>query len=151
MMERPVGVTILAILALVLGILLILGAVLVAAVSAFIIDLMRTSGGPLIWGDFDVGSFIQVFLIAIALIGAVFGILYIVVAYGMWIGAGWGWVLAIVLVILNLILGIINLPNGSGIVWIIINAIVLWYLMQLHVKVFFGRAPPPTPPPPPPP
>jgi len=148
MAEKPVGVAVLAVLSLVLGILLILGAVVVAVVSTLIIEFIRMSGTTLIWGSFDVSGFIQAFLIAIALIAAVFGILYIFAAYGMWIGAGWGWVLAIVLAILNFVWGLFTLPNG--IVWIVINAIVLWYLIQPHVKAFFRKAPPLAPPPPPP-
>jgi len=98
-----------------------------------------------------VSSFIQAFLIAISMVAAVLGILHIVVAYGMWIGAGWGWVLAIVVAILNIIWSLVSLPNGIvGLIGLVINAIILWYLMQPHVKVFFGKAPAPPPPPVPP-
>jgi len=147
-MQRPIGVTVLAILAFVFGILLILGSVLVAALSAFIPELIKIYGIPVIVGGLDVSSFIQVFLIAIAVFAAVLGILHIVAAYGIWIGAGWGWVLAVVVVILNIIWSLLTLPNG--IVGLVINAVILWYLMQPYVKAFFGKAPAPTSPPVPP-
>lgn len=91
-------------------------------------------------------------LVAIAAIAVIFGILYVAVAYGFWIGAAWSRWLAIILSTLGIILGIISLLGGSiaSIVIIIVYGLVLWYMMQPSVKSFFGAAPPPTPPPKPP-
>lgn len=146
MPQRPTGITVLAILAGLCGIVLIIGGVVVGAMASAISDFLETYM-PAGTVPFDVTGFITAFLVAIAVIAFIFGILYIAVAYGFWIGAGWSRMLAIILLILDIIGGLITLP--SGIITIIIAVVILWYLMQPHVKAFFGAAPPPAPPPPP--
>jgi len=148
MPQRPMGVTVLAILAGLFGILLIIGGVLVGALANVISDLIEAYAPTFSVGIVDFSAIFTAFLVAIAVIAFILGILYIAVAYGFWIGAGWSRMLAIILSILSIIWGLITLP--SGIVTIIIYGLILWYLIQPHVKAFFGAAPPPTPPPAPP-
>jgi len=153
MPERPSGISVLAILAGIFGIILIIGGVVVGAmagaISDFIKDYIETYGTTMGMGTIDISGIVESALVAFAVIALIFGILYVAVAYGFWIGAGWSRMLAIILSVLGIILGLISLP--SGIVLIIIYGVILWYLMQRHVKAFFGVAPPPTPPPAPPP
>jgi len=152
MPERPIGISILAILAGIVGILLIIGGVVVGAMAGavgdFIKDYLKTYGTTVGMGIIDFSGIIEAALVAFAVIAFIFGILYVAVAYGFWIGAGLSRMLAIILSVLGIILGLIALPGG--IVIIIIYGVILWYLMQPHVKAFFGAAPPPTPPPAPP-
>jgi len=151
---RPIGITILAVLAGIFGILLVIGGVLLAALASVISDLIEanasTFGFTTIGIDF--GAFFTAFVAAIAAIALIFGVLHLVVAYGFWIGAGWSRWLAIVLSILGIIGGVLSLTGGvGGVVLIVIYALILWYLMQPYVKAFFGQglgpAPPPAPPP----
>jgi len=152
MPQRPMGITVLAILAGLLGIVLILAGVIVGvmagAISDLIKDYMETYGTISMTG-IDISEIIGAALVAVAAVAFIVGILYIAVAYGFWIGAGWSRMLAIILSILNIIGGLITLP--AGIITIIIFGLIIWYLMQPYVKAFFGAAPPPTPPPAPPP
>ncbi len=148
MQQRPTGITVLAILAGLCGIILVIGGVAVGAMAGAIGDFIRTYGPTYGMGIVDVSGLVEAFLVGIAAVAFIFGILYILVAYGFWIGAGWSRMLAFILLILDIIGGLITLP--SGIIPIIIAALILWYLMQPHVKAFFGAAPPPTPPPAPP-
>jgi hypothetical protein len=145
---RPTGITILAILAGLCGIVLIIGGVVVGAMAGAITDFIETYASSISVGV-DITGFIEAALIAIAAIAFIIGILHVLVAYGFWIGAGWSRWLAIILMILYIILGLVTIPGG--IITIIIAGLILWYLMQPSVKAFFGAAPPPTPPPAPPP
>jgi len=148
MPERPTGITVLAILAGLGGIILVIAGVAVGAMASAISDFVEANAASFGLGVVDITGFIEAALLAIAAIAFIFGILYIVVAYGFWIGAGWSRWLAIILLILDIIGGIVSLPGG--IITIIIAGLILWYLMQPHVKAYFGAAPPPTPPPAPP-
>ena len=149
MAQRPVGISIIAVLAALVGILSFVGAVLLAALStvgSFLTDMIEGLGGGIM--PFDIGGLLSAFLLAFAGIAAIVGILYLVTAYGLWTGKGWARMLAIVLLILDIIGGIVTLPGG--IVPIIIGGVLLWYFFTPAVKAFFGSAPQAPPPPPPP-
>jgi len=148
MPERPTGITVLAILAGLGGILLLIGGIIIGAMAGAISDFIKTYATSLGMGVVDVSGIVETFLVAVAAIAFILGILYIAVAYGFWIGAGWSRMLAIILSILDIIGGLITLP--SGIITIIIAGLVLWYLMKTQVKAFFGQGPAPATPPPPP-
>jgi hypothetical protein len=149
MAQRPVGISIIAVLAALVGVLCFVGAVLLAALSTvggFLTDMIEGLGGGIM--PFDIGGLLSAFLLAFAGIAAIVGILYLVTAYGLWTGRGWARMLAIVLLILDIIGGIVTLPGG--IVSIIIGGVLLWYFFTPAVKTFFGSAPQAPPPPPPP-
>ena len=148
---RPIGITVLSILAGILGVLMVMGGVLVAALASVITDLIEANASTLGLTSMgiDFSAFFTAALMAVAAIALIFGALYLVVAYGFWTGAGWSRWLAIVLSILGIIGGVIALPGG--IVPIVIYGVIIWYLMQPYVKAFFGQGPSPTPPPVPPP
>jgi len=153
MVLRPVGISIIAVLAALLGVLFFVGAALFAALStagSFLQDMIETYaenyGGTIIP---DIGSVITAIALFIAGVLAIAGILYLVTAYGLWTGRGWARILAIILLILDIILGLVTIPGG--IVLIIIAGVLLWYFFTPSVRAFFGAgSAPPTPPPPPP-
>lgn len=142
MPERPLGITILAILAGLGGIGFLLLAAMVGALSAMIGMLGMGAEVPFLG---IIAGFVMIFM-GIFIILAV---LYFAVAYGLWTGKGWAWTLSIILFVLDIILGLAMLPGG--IVTIIIAVLIIWYLTRPHVKEFFGKAPATAPPPPPPP
>ena len=149
MAQRPVGISIIAVLAALVGVLAFVGAVLLAALStagSFLTDMIESLGAGVM--PFDIGGLLSAFLLAFAGIAAIVGILYLVTAYGLWTGKGWARMLAIVLLILDIIGGIVTLP--AGIITIIIGGVLLWYFFTPAVKAFFGSAPQAPPPPPPP-
>ena len=145
---RPTGVSVLAILAAIGGILGLIGGVilgiLAGAMEEFIESLIVEYGAGVIPG---IGEFLEALILAIAAVAAIFGILYLIAAYGLWIGAGWAWWLTIILSILGIIGGILSLPGG--IISIIIDGLIIYYFTRPHVKEFFGMAAPSPPPPPP--
>ncbi len=128
-MERPTGVTILAVLEIIAGILMLFG----TAGMLF----LATLGGKMP----GVGIFFGMFALAMAFIFIVLAVLAFVVAYGLWNGRGWAWWLAIILSAISLItnLGSLVTGNPGGIVGLVIAIVILYYLTRPHVKRFFGR------------
>ncbi len=133
--ERPFGVTVIAILEIIGGLVLIgLGAFFAAVgMAAGVIPFF--------------GLPISIVYIGLAIILIILGLIAFAIAYGLWTGKGWAWTVALVFSIIGIIIGLLNLPGG--IINIIINAIIIYYLTRPHVKEFFGKAPPMPPPPPP--
>lgn len=142
---RPIGVTVLAILAAIGGILGLIGAIFLGILSTemaeFIESLIAEYGAAAIPG---VGEFIGALVLAIAVVLAIVGVFALIDAYGLWIGAGWAWWLTIILSILGIIAGITSLPGG--IIGIVIDILIIYYFTRPHVKKFFGMAAPSPPP-----
>ncbi|UCD26211.1 MAG: hypothetical protein JSW19_02445 [Candidatus Bathyarchaeota archaeon] len=134
---RPIGVSVLAVLVALAGILALIGAVVLGVVAGtmteFIESMIVEYGGLVIP---DVSGFFQGMLLVIAAVVAVVGILALVDAYGLWVGAGWAWWLTIILSALGIIGGIVSLPGG--IVAIFIDALIIYYFTRSYVKEFFG-------------
>jgi hypothetical protein len=149
MVQRPVGISIIAVLAALAGVVFFIGAAFFAALSTagdFLQSMIEAYGGTVIP---DIGSLLTAIALGIAGFLAILGILYLLTAYGLWTGKGWARMLSIVLLILDVILGILTLPGG--IVLIIIAGVLLWYFFTPSVKAFFGAGSAPQAPPPPPP
>lgn len=113
--QRPLGVTIIALLAILGGIAFL--------VSAFVSLLV-----PLIGIFIGGGLFIL-------------GLAYFLMAYGLWNGKSWAWTLTLVLSGVGIIVGIgsIVVGNFGSIVHTIINAIIIYYLYRPNVKAFFNK------------
>jgi uncharacterized membrane protein (DUF2068 family) len=149
MVQRPVGISIIAVLAALAGILFFVGAAFFAALSTagdFLQSAIEMYGSTVIP---DIGSLLTAIALGIAGVLAIIGILYLVTAYGLWTGRGWARILAIILLILDIIGGLVTLPGG--VVLIIIAGLLLWYFFTPSVRAFFGAGSAPTAPPPPPP
>lgn len=113
--QRPLGVTIIAFLAILGGI-----AFLFSAFVSLLVPLL----GIFIGG----GLFIL-------------GLAYFLMAYGLWNGKGWAWTLTLILSGVGIIVGIgsIVVGNFGSIVHTIINAIIIYYLYRPNVKAFFNK------------
>ncbi len=131
MNQRPTGVTILAVLAFIGGVVSILGGLslvfLGSAVGA------ATSAT-------DIGIMGILFGGASVIVGGV----YVLVAFGFWKGIPWGWPLGIALALVSMALAIAQLVLGytsffSAIISIAVGVVILYYLNQPNVKRFFGR------------
>jgi hypothetical protein len=122
---RPFGVTIIAILIVISGVLILLVGIGLVAI------------GPIIG---------LVFVVSGAISLAV-GIAYLVMAYGLLKGKGWAWTVSTIVLIIGIILEVISIPRtialGSSlsgeIISIAISAFILYYLYRPHVKSYFGR------------
>ena len=134
---RPLGVTVLAVLEIIAGIIDILFGLLFIAVYSLAVTIL----------GIGVSSFGFVLVPLIALFFVV-GFLSFILSYGLWTGRGWAWVSAIVLAIIGVVTGLIGLLFGSylNIIPIIFYIVILVYLGTRGVRAFFGRAFPYWPP-----
>jgi len=127
---RPTGVTILAVLEALSGLVWLLAGAGMMMVGALM---------PI----FGVG--LPMFLGAIAglmsLVFLIFGIIAFVLAYGLFTGKGWAWLWSLVFAVIGVILALFEIMSslGSGILPIIIYLVIIYYLTRHHVKVFFGK------------
>lgn len=152
MVQRPVGISVIAVLEALAGVLLFIFAAFFAALStagSFLQDLIETYGATYIS---NIGDLITAIALGIAAVFAIFGILAFVCAYGLWNGKGWAWYLSVILLVLALIGSLLSLAANpaSGIIGLIIEGLILWYFFRPYVKAFFGLGPAPQPPPAPP-
>jgi hypothetical protein len=67
----------------------------------------------------------------------VVGVIGLLLAWGIWIGRGWAWTVAIIVFIIGLITDLVTLP--SGIVGVVIDVIVLYLLLRPDTRRFCGK------------
>jgi hypothetical protein len=144
--KRPTGITIIAVLQIIFGVLFLLGAVgmFLIASLADVADLEDEIGEDA--PDWISDNFVMAFgvlglvFLIIALVGFVLG-------YGYLKGIGWAWTVGIIFAVLGIIGDIIE-PMvdrtadvlASSIIGIIIALLIIYYLTRSHVKAFFGKA-----------
>ena len=88
--------------------------------------------------------------IAFGVVLVAIGIVSFFVAYGLLKGRGWAWTVTIILSIISIVWNAITIAtaaNFGGIISIIIDAIIIYYLYRPHVKAYFGKGVSPSPPP----
>ena len=117
-MNRPTGVTVLAILQLLGGLLMLVIAAGLSAVSSFVGRGFLIAFGGLISG-----------------VLAIFGLIGLATAYAFWTGQSWGWWLGIIAAVLDII-SIVTL----NVINFVIGIIILYYLTRPHVKSWFHEA-----------
>ncbi|MDP9250439.1 MAG: hypothetical protein M3O78_03610 [Chloroflexota bacterium] len=128
-MQRPTGITILAVLAAIAGVLYILGGLALLTVGAVVSATYALGGLAAIIG----------------LIILVVGVLYIGLAYGFWSLKPWAWSLGVGLQVAGIILNIVQYVNNNAnlvgtIIGIAIAGAIIYYLYQPSVKAAFGRS-----------
>jgi hypothetical protein len=136
--KRPTGVTVVAVVEVFGGISALAAADIVMSIFA-----MMSGAGGGVTGRVASGFGILGGLFAVVggLIGAILfivGIADFFIAYGLLKGSGWAWILCLVFAIIGIALGIILLP--IGIVSIIADAVIAYYLTRPYAKEFFGKA-----------
>ena len=157
--NRPIGVTIIAILAIISEILLLISGLTLLG-SGALLSFTTTSTAPNNSDDLQsVGAFFGMILLVTGIAIIIIGVGYLVVSYGLLKGKGWAWKITIVLTILSITVQIISgitnsiltasiTNDGSAvaaglmgqIIGIAINLVILYYLYRPHVKAFFGKS-----------
>ena len=136
MSNRPTGVTILAVLA-------IIGGLISLALGGFMTFMGPMIGNEMAKQSTDASG--TVFGGVMAFVGIVLlvqGLLQLVASYGLFTLKGWAWLLAVLLQILSLVVNgfqIAQGQRGGAIGAAIIAAAILYYLFRPHVKKAFGR------------
>jgi uncharacterized membrane protein (DUF2068 family) len=146
--KRPVGVTLLAILEIIGGVFLLLGALVMLSVQALAASIVGA-----------LAIFIRPLLAAITAVLVICAVADLVTGWGLWKGKSWARLAAIILLALGIISPIIallalsvalKLPAGavwimlqgsisSIIVGIVINALFIYILMRRGAKAFFKK------------
>jgi hypothetical protein len=162
--SRPTGVTIIAILNIIGGIIMLFGALALIAIGVILPTLPPTafnqSGlqGNLTAGQVPVPPPGVTTMVPQSLLGGIgvaiggvllaLAIVSFVVSYGLLKGLGWAWTVTVVLSIISIILNVISIAAGNiaSIISIIISGIILYYLYRPHVKAYFGKGVSPSPP-----
>jgi hypothetical protein len=133
--SRPIGIAILAVLDIVVGVILLLAGLGLAAAGSS--SMLATYGYGSLSGLVTIlGGF---FLLV--------GLLAVLVGWGFWTGKGWAWTLAVVLYVLGLLLSLLSLVSGiiPSIVSVLIEGLILWYLWRPNVRAYFRKGVPPPP------
>ena len=128
--RRPTGVTVLAILQLLVGAVDILTGVL-----------LLVAGTTLAIVGFGMSAAFAFMLIPLSIVLFAFGAISFILAYGLWKGRQWGWISSTILASIGLALGVLSLLGGelASVATIVIEAIILIYLSTYNVRAFFGR------------
>ena len=137
--KRPTGVTIIAILIIIGGILLLL-----AGIAGVVV------------GSLSISQIIGLGFVIIGAIILAVGIGYLVVSYGLLKGKRWAWTITVVLLFIGIAINVVSIiifgyftfdtdtssfltSNSGSIAGIIISVIILYYLYRPHVKSYFGK------------
>jgi hypothetical protein len=138
--SRPTGVTIIAILSIIGGIIMLIGGLFLITAGALIPSLPPSTFEGSDFSDLPV-SLLGGGAIAVGAFTIALGIVSFIVAYGLMKGLCWAWTVTIVLSIISIISNAISIASGNfgGIVSIIISGVILYYLYRPHVKAYFGK------------
>lgn len=131
--NRPLGVSILAVLHVLQALVLFVGGLALFAVGLMPRILLRMP--HLLTGRLSVLGGV-LFVIAL---------LELLLAYGLWIGKGWAWTFSFILAILGILFSVVFLILRGGVgsvVTLILDLVIVYYLMQRNVKAFFNKGSP---------
>ncbi|HZY94298.1 MAG TPA: hypothetical protein VFE98_05470 [Candidatus Bathyarchaeia archaeon] len=143
---RPTGVTVLGVLAILIGLGgIVFGGLLVLA-AAVISTINIGSTYPQLAG-YSAGT-IAILLGALGGVLLIIGILYLVTGIGFFGGKGWAWTIGMIVSVLSIIANIVQAIIiftgtiiGGTVVFTTIPLIIIYYLTRPHVKAFFGKGP----------
>ena len=160
-MHRPLGVTIIAILTIISGILLLLGGVSLIAIGA-LISVTHIDTSATTTNSQPIAQFFGVISAAIGSVLLAIGIGYLVMFLGLLKGRGWSWTITIILLLIGIAIQMISTATGAvfnaslsgssndatnsvisgiigSIIGIAIDVVIVYYLYRPHVKAYFGK------------
>ncbi len=145
--SRPTGVTVLAVLSILAGIVFLIGGVGAIALGVVI----GTYAGSQITSSLATAGYsglaslgagtIAAILTVIGAVVLILGILYLAVGVGFLGGKGWAWTLGMIGFIIGIVLNIVQIAFGAytNAIGLIIGIFIVYYLTRPHVKGFFGK------------
>jgi len=131
--ERPLGVTILAVLEGLAGLAAVLVGIGIAVGGSFL-GRYLFDGGPL-------GALASVLGAVIGGFVLIVGLIILFLAWGFWTGAPWAWTVGVVLTMLGIVFGLLQLLflQLSAIVGLLIDFFLIWYYTRDGVQRWFGK------------
>jgi len=137
MAQRPLGITILAILGIIGGVLGLLGGCGAIAGGALVGALGAQAGVGAVAAGGGLLGLLGIVALAMAVGWIAFGI-------GAWTLKPWAWMLGLILVGVSIVVALVTVLTGgdfgSQIISLAIDAVMVYYLMTPEVKQAFGRA-----------
>src|SRR5438445_13356940 len=128
--SRPVGITILAALEILIGVVGLLASLVIIGFSSLFSSLPR------------VGSLLGAVGLIIGEVVLFFSIIWLATGVGFLHGRGWSWTLGMIFSILSLLGAVGALTIGlitGGVGGLVFWCLMLYYLTRTHVKAFFGQ------------
>jgi hypothetical protein len=135
-MQRPFGVTVLAMLSLVSGLWGILKGLFALGVGGVVAALVA-GAHPI------AGAMVGVFAVVIGIVAVLTGLFCLLFAYGAWNLRPWAWTLGVVTNTITLVWSLL-VVLGPGLLrerlgTIIVSMVILYYLTTPQIKKAFGR------------
>ena len=134
--QRPLGITILAILGIIGGVLGLLGGCGAIAGGALVGALGAQAGVGAVAAGGGLLGLLGIVALAMAVGWIAFGI-------GAWTLKPWAWMLGLILVGVSIVVALVTVLTsgdfGSQIIGLVIDAVIVYYLMTPEVKQAFGR------------
>jgi hypothetical protein len=136
--QRPMGITILAVLAFIGGILGICGGLSGIVGGSFLGGLAASVGAS---NASALGGLIAVY----SIVALAFAVADLVFGFGAWTLKPWAWMLGMVLFGLNIVFQLVALlagwtTFGAALIPVVIGGVIIYYLLTPEVKKAFGRA-----------
>jgi hypothetical protein len=148
--SRPRGVSIIAILIIITGVLSLLLGIGLVVIGPFLMNGLQTTSSNL--GSQKEPQILGIIFLVFGAIWLALGVANLVMAYGLLKGMGWAWTISIIVLFIGIVIDIVSLSitsvggfsnTGSNllgnIVGIGISAFIVYYLYRPHVKAYFGK------------
>ncbi|MDQ6866842.1 MAG: hypothetical protein M3044_23850 [Thermoproteota archaeon] len=148
--SRPRGVSIIAILIIITGVLSLLLGIGLVVIGPFLMNGLQTTSSNL--GSQIEPQILGIIFLVFGAIWLALGVANLVMAYGLLKGMGWAWTISIIVLFIGIVIDIVSLSitsvgvfsnTGSNllgnIVGIGISAFIVYYLYRPHVKAYFGK------------
>ena len=135
--QRPLGITILAVLAIIGGILGICGGLSGIVGGSFLGGLAASAGAS---NAAALGGMLAVY----SIVSLAFAVAYLAFGFGAWTLRPWAWMLGMVLAGLSVVFQLVALVAGwttfgGAIIPLVVDGVIIYYLLTPDVKKAFGR------------
>lgn len=145
--SRPLGVTIVAILAIIDGIVLLTGGIFAVTVVPIVnsglsnLSVTDQQGQQVNVQGIGMNGMLATIAIVAGSVAIILGIIWFVLAWGLLTAKGWAWIITVILSIISVVFSIVAIASGGvpSIISLIINGIIIYYMFRPNVKAYFGR------------
>lgn len=135
---RPMGVSILAVLSGIEGVISLIIGIFIAVFSPVIVKLAEEKMSEIPANK----EFMMAFFSVVSLIFIIVGLVSLLVAYGLWKGKKWAWFLFLAMLILGAIFSTLSLLAGVNVLRdlaaVAVTVLILYYVTRSHVREYFG-------------
>jgi len=135
--QRPLGITILAILGIIGGLFSLFGGCTAVAGGALVGAVGAQAGIGEVAAGGGLLGILGVFTLGLGVGWLAFGI-------GAWTLKPWAWMLGLILVGVSIVMALVTVVTtrdlGGQLIGLVIDAVIVYYLMTPDVKKAFGRA-----------